>query len=470
MPRPALVLLSVAIASLPAGAARAMPPGFTDTAVYSGFAEPTTMLFAPDGRMFVGERGGVVKVIENGVVAATPVLTLAVETYEEQGLLGLELHPDFPDSGWLYVCYTPFTGHRNENFNFVSRFLLTGNVADPASEQVLIDDIPTGLGYHVAGDIHFAPDGNLFVSTGENGWGENDPQLDDNLLGKLLRIRAWGGPAPGNPLIGVGGARPEIWQMGLRNPFRFAVHPVTGMTYVCDVGEIDYEEINVAGPGANFGFPIYEGPVMNSPAWHTNPWYSYPHEGGAALTGAAFYTGVVFPPVFWRNLFFLDHMRGHIGRVELNPDGTIGSATFPWGTTAVSGWLTGPIALVSGPDGALWYNTYDPGDIHRIAYQPTAGAGDPPGGFGLRAAVPNPFREGTTIGFSVPSSGHARLRVFDLGGRVVRTLADGEFPAGPHVVRWDGRDPDGRAAGPGIYFARLEAAGLVGTRRLVLTR
>lgn len=453
-----------------ASPATALPIGFTDQVIYAGLNQPTAMVFAPDGRMFIGERGGAVRVAVGGTLLPTPVLTLPVELFEEQGLLGLELHPQFPDSSYLYVCYTRFTGRDNENFNLVSRFVLNGNVASPASEQVLMDDIPTGHGYHVAGDMHFAPDGNLFVSTGENGWGEAFPLQNDRLEGKMLRLRATGGAAPGNPLIGVSGARPEIWQLGLRNPFRFTVHPLTGVAYIADVGEISFEEINAAGPGANFGFPTYEGPAAPSPPWHTNPWYSYDHSITAAITGIAFYTGATFPPVYSRNLFFVDHARGEIGRIVQTAGGGIQSVTFPWGMTTVSGWLQGPVSLISGPDGALWYNTYDPGDIHRIAYQPVTGVAPQLRSFDLAPAMPNPFQRSTTLAFSLAAAGQARLRVFDLSGRAVRTLADGAFAAGPQVLEWDGASDAGAALAAGVYFARLETAAGTRTQRMVRTR
>lgn len=463
-------LAALALAAWAASPAFALPPGFTDDLVHTGLTQPTAMLFTPDGRMLVGERTGAVRVIENNVVLSTPALVLPVETFEEQGLLGLALHPDFPDSNWLYVSYTRYTGRINENFNLVSRFRLTGNVADPATEQIVIGDIPTGHGYHVAGDIHFAPDGHLFVATGENGWGENYPLQNHRLEGKLLRLRATGGAAPGNPLIGVSGARPEIWHLGFRNPFKFAVHPVTGTPFVADVGETSWEEINAGGPGANFGWPTYEGPAPGSPAWHTNPWLHYSHSGGAALTGLVFYTGTRFPPQYWRNLFFLDHVRGHIGRVVLNPDLTVQQVTFPWGNTSVAGWLQGPIALIVGPDGNLWYNTYSPGHIRRISFWPSSGVTPALGAFDLAPAIPNPSRDGATLVFSLPRPGRARLRILDLAGRAVREVANADFAAGPHTFVWNGRGDDGRALGSGVYFVRLETAQGALTRRLVRTR
>ena len=470
MRRHSPVLLSILAVVLCVSRAHALPPDFTDTVVYTGFDQPTAMIFAPDGRMFVGERTGAVRVIEDGIVQPTPVITLPVENFEEQGLLGLELHPDFPDSNWLYVAYTRFTGRNNENFTLISRFLLVGNVADPVTEQILLDDMPTGHGYHVAGDIHFAPDKTLYITNGENGWGEIYPRQNDRLEGKLLRINAWGGAAPGNPLIGVSGARPEIWQKGFRNPFRFTIDPVYGRVYVCDVGEVDYEEIDTGSANADFGFPTYEGPVSPNPSWHTNPWYSYPHDFGAALTGAAIYRSDVFPFEYWGNLFFMDHVRGEIGRIQIHANGSILGVTFPWGTTSVSGWLSGPISLVCGPDGALWYNTYDPGDIHRVAYQPPAGVEPGLRAFELAPAMPNPFSSRTTMVFSLASAGRADLALFDLSGRRVRTLATGELAAGPHSASWDGLGDDGRPAPAGLYFARLDTPAGSVTQRVVRAR
>jgi glucose/arabinose dehydrogenase len=466
-----LALLAAATASLLPASARALPSGFRDSLVVSGLTLPTAICFAPDGRMFVAEIGGTVRVVENGVLNPTPVITLAVENHEEQGVLGLALHPQFPDSSWLYVCFTPFTGSPTFIQNRVSRFLLTGSVADPATQKVLIGDIPTGLGYHVAGDIHFAPDGNLFVSTGENGLQSQEGLQNSSVRAKLLRMTPMGLPAPGNPFIGVPGAREVVYYLGFRNPFRFAVQPGTGQPFVCDVGSTSWEEIDTGPAGSSFGWPTYEGPRNPNPSGHTNPFYSYTNGGNAAIAGATFYTPGPFPAEYWGNLFFVDHARGHLGRLVLDGGNQLVSATFPWGTTAVSGWLFGPVSLVLGPDGALYYTTYDPGTVRRIDYPVNTGVeGRGAGRVAFAHVSPNPFRGDVGLAYTLGERARARVTVHDVAGRHVATLADGEHAAGGHVVRWDGRSMHGHAAPPGVYLARLESAGVSRTARLARIR
>lgn len=465
----------VALVALLAGAfiarpavSQVLPPGFVDTLVVSGLVEPTAICFAPDGRLFVAEINGAIRVVENGVLLPTPVLTLDVETNQEQGILGLAVHPQFPDSNWLYVCFTPRTGAPNFIFNRVSRFRLNGNVADPATQKALISDIPTGLGYHVAGDIHFAPDGNLFVSTGETGLQLQETLQNSSVRGKLLRMTPMGLPAPGNPFLGVPGARGEVYYMGFRNPFRFAVQPGTGQPFVCDVGANTWEEIDTGPPGASFGWPNYEGPRNPNPSGHTNPFYSYATAGNAAITGAAFYSSGPFPAEYWGNLFFVDHARGHLGRLVLDGSNNLVSATFPWGETATYAWMYGPVSLVLGPDGALYYTTYDPGTVRRIEYPVAAGvAGRGDGVVEFAGANPNPSRGDVGLAFTLRESGRVRLTVHDVSGRLVRALSHRDHGAGGHVVHWDGRSDEGGVTPAGVYLARIEAAGHVRTARMV---
>lgn len=471
--RPLFACLVALIVSCSAGNAFAqvLPPGFRDTLVVSGLVEPTGFCFAPDGRMFVAEINGTVRVVENGVLLPTPVLSLNVETHQEQGVLGVALHPQFPDSNWLYVCFTPRASATVFIFNRVSRFQLNGNVADPASQKILIGDIPNGLGYHVAGDIHFGPDGNLFVSTGESGLQTQETLQNTNVRGKLLRMTPMGLPAPGNPFVGVPGAREEVYYLGFRNPFRFTIQPGTGQPFVCDVGANSWEEIDTGPAGSSFGWPNYEGHRTPNPSGHTNPLFTYATAGNAAITGAAFYASGPFPSEYWGNLFFVDHARGHIGRLVLDGSNQIVSSTFPWGETAAYAWGYGPVSLVLGPDGALYYTTYDPGTVRRIEYPTVAGVEDPAASaLRFTGLTPNPFRGDVRIAFTLPAPGVARITVHDVSGRLVRRLADDEFSAGSHVARWDGRLEQGRPATAGVYLVRLEAGGQVRSARIVRVR
>ena len=221
-----------------------------------------------DDRLFVVEQRGVIRVLENGVVEPEPFLDIRDRVNSsafEQGLLGLAFDPDFARSGYFYVNYTDAGGD-----TIVSRFTaaLGGAQTEPATEAgVLRVDQP--FSNHNGGDLHFGPDGFLYIAAGDGG-SANDPhgngQNPDTLLGKLLRIKV--GEAepyaiPGDNPFAAGGGRGEIWASGLRNPWRFHFDPLTGDLYIGDVGQNAWEEINFlpanSKGGANFGWNHREG-------------------------------------------------------------------------------------------------------------------------------------------------------------------------------------------------------------------
>ena len=341
------------------------------------------------------------------------------------------------------------------------------------SEVVLLSPIPTGAGWHQGGCVRTTPDDKLWVSIGDTslggtfGW----TRMNDHLEGKLLRLNLDGSIPAGNPLVGVPGARPEIWQKGFRNPFRFVLQAGTLQPYVDDVGLTTWEEIDRGAPNADFGWPTYEGPVTPQPAGVTNPIYAYPHDNsGASITGCAFASGAQFPAGYAGNLFFLEHSRGQIGRMVLDGANNVVSVTMPWGTTTGVGWGTGPVDLMTGNEGSLYYTQFDGGQVRKITYGSQAGI-DPPDptelALSFSAPRPNPSRGEVELSFGQPAAGHVRLAVYDPQGRLVRTLTDADLAAGPHYATWDGADDAGRRVAPGIYLARFEAHGTAFVRRVV---
>jgi glucose/arabinose dehydrogenase len=339
-----------------------------DELVQTGFAGPSSLLFLPDGRLLVGEQGGSIRVIQDGELLSQPFLQLEVTTYREQGLLGMALEPGFPYPPYLYLVYTPFTGQNTENHHLVSRFTVDGDVILAASEVVLFDEIPTGSGYHVGGCIRIAPDGNLLIGTGDTSWRPPWPRDLTRLEGKLLRLRRDGGIPADNPFVAQPANRPEIWQFGLRNPFRFCIQPGTGAVFIGDVGAGNFEEVNVGPAGSDFGWPRYEGPEPTPDSTTVDPLWAYPHDSGyASIVGSAFYQGRDWPADCVGNLFFLDHSLGTLGRIVLGAGNSVESAEREWAHTAASGNGFGPVDLIEGPDGALYYSTYD-GQVRRIRY------------------------------------------------------------------------------------------------------
>ena len=454
--------------------AQTHPAGFDDVMVVAGLTEPTALAMTPAGHLLVGQRGGVIRVLDHGVLLAKPLLTLSVETYEEQGLLGIALDPQFANGfqTYIYVFYTPFTGATPAPKNRVSRFFVEADTVVAGSELVLIDNLPTGLGFHQGSCVRTSPDGYLWISIGDNGQGSNGrPQQLTRLEGKLLRLKLDGGIPPTNPFVGVGSARKEIYQLGFRNPFRFAVQPGTSQPYICDVGSTYFEEIDRGPAGANFGWPNYEGIVTPQPTGITNPIYAYATAGNGSITGCAFYTGTQFPAEYVGNFFFLDHSRGQISRMVLGASNEVVSVTRPWGTTNGTGWGFGPVDLMLGNEGALYYTQYSGDQVRKITYGPQVGVEPhPPAAVTLEAPSPNPSRAGSALRFALPRAGHVRLAVHDTQGRLIRLLVEGERDAGAHTEVWDGADATGRTVAPGLYHARLEAAGRALGQRIVRVR
>src|SRR3954452_17401443 len=338
-----------------------LPAGFQYTNVASVPNMSTSMVFAPGGRIYFTEKAGAVRVVENGVTLATPVLSLKVDTLAERGLECIELDPNFQTNGFFYLYYTrpdPAKPNQPNNAakNRVSRFRIdptNPDRVDPNTpERVLVDNIPTVSGYHNAGALHFGPDGMLYVTTGEAGQlpSQSFSQNLGSLGGKVLRINpaAYPNLIPAtNPFVNTPGARGEVWAYGLRNPFTSAINPLNGTMYVNDVGDAKWEEIDEIKPGKNYGWPLAEGASTN-PSF-TNPIYAYPHSdsvngSSAAITGGTFYVASQFPAAYQGKYFFSDFVNQRV-RVY---DPATGKAT------PFASGLNGAFDLDVGPDGSLY--------------------------------------------------------------------------------------------------------------------
>src|SRR5215211_7200772 len=211
-----------------------LPAGFTETAI-SGLSNPTAMEIASDGRIFVCQQGGALRVIKNGALLSTPFLTVSVDSSGERGLLGIAFDPSFATNNFIYIYYTVSTSPRH---NRVSRFTGNGDVAVAGSETIILElDNLSGATNHNGGAIHFGPDGKLYIAVGENATPSNAQTLS-NMLGKILRINKDGTIPGDNPFFNVAsGANRSIWTLGLRNPFTFAFQPGTGRLFINDVGQ-----------------------------------------------------------------------------------------------------------------------------------------------------------------------------------------------------------------------------------------
>lgn len=372
MPRLAALpsLLAAVLASLlspPSVSAQTFLPGFSQTTVASGISNATAMSFAPDGRIFVSEQGGTLRVVKDGALLATPFLTVpGVSSAGERGLLGVAFDPDFATNNHVYVYYTHNNG--SQTFNRLSRFTANGNTAVAGSEVVLMNLEPlSGATNHNGGAVHFGPDGKLYVGVGENANAANAQTLN-NRLGKILRLNPDGSIPTDNPFYNVAvGDNRAIWALGLRNPFTFAFQPGTGLMYINDVGQSAWEEVNVGRAGANYGWGsgggANEGPF--DPAAFPEfsaPRYAYTHgsgpDQGFSIAGGAFYNpaSLLYPASFAGDYFYADFVNGWIRTLDA---GTDNSSFFASG-------LGNIVDLRVWDDGALYYLARDSGTIRRI--------------------------------------------------------------------------------------------------------
>ena len=372
---------------------QSLPAGFSQVQVAGGISNPTVMSFAPDGRIFVAQQNGQLRVIKNGSLLSQPFLTLSVSSSGERGLLGLAFDPGFNSNHYIYVYYTVSTGA----YNRISRFTANGDVVVAGSEQVILNLDPlSNATNHNGGTMMFGPDGKLYVGIGENANGPNS-QSTGTYHGKLLRINPDGSVPPGNPFASGGAQEQRIWAYGLRNPFTIAFQPGTGRLFVNDVGASESEEINDATSGGkNFGWPQQEGYGDNS---FSNPLYAYDHGSGCAITGGTFFnpSATNYPSSYIGKYFFLDYCGNWIDMLSLS-GGSASRANF---ARNIAG---SPVSLTTGTDGNLYFLSRDNNAVYKIVY---AGGGSAP----IITSQPTSVTatQGDNAIFSVTASGNAPL-------------------------------------------------------------
>lgn len=322
-----------------------LPPGFAEERIAEGL-DPTAMAAAPDGRIFITQKNGSILVVENGVLLPGLFLQIEVDNYNERGLGGIAIDPNFELNNYIYLFYTVAGG----NHNRISRFTANGNYALPDSELILFELEPLSGTIHNGGAMHFGPDGKLYIATGDGANADNGQNLNAT-LGKILRINPDGSIPDDNPFYGqLTGNLRAIWAYGFRNPFTTAMQPGAGRLFANDVGGGAFEEVNEILPGRNYGWGDVEGFLSGAPAPpnYKDPLYAYSHSIGCAVIGATFYNPPAqqFPPQYLGKYFFGDYCAGHLK--VLDPDSGEILETFATG-------IERPISLLTAPDGSLYY-------------------------------------------------------------------------------------------------------------------
>ena len=445
-----------AVAAAPTAPTATLPPGFVEEVVTSGMNVPVGFDWAADGRIFFAEKRGVVRVYQNGALLPTPFIDIQSEVNNigDRGLLGIAVHPEFPTSPYLYLLYTydppevfgntgsagpdgngqrvsrliRVTADSATGYNTAivgSAIILLGtnstyaNIANPATYAAnvpgscgdmipLPDCIPADERSHTIGTVMFGNDGSLFVGNGD---GSSYVSADvratralnlDSMAGKIFRIHPLTGDAyPDNPYFDGDPTsnRSKVYNLGLRNPYRFTIHPTSGEPVIGDVGWTVWEEIN-SGRGANFGWPCYEGGngtlvqtpnystlsqcqtfyalVNNGTIAVTPGLYAYVHVGGSSVNGGDFYTGSVYPAQYQGALFYGDYNQQWIKYLTFNPDGTVATSNNSFATA-----VTALVSIRRGPDTNLYYLSAV-GTLYRLRY--TGGSNTQP----VAAADANP--------------------------------------------------------------------------------
>jgi glucose/arabinose dehydrogenase len=308
--------------------------------VADGFEQPVFVTNAGDnsGRLFILEKRGTILVLggDQSSQVFLDIRDRVGSRSSEQGLLGLAFHPQFPTNGWFFAYYTDRGGN-----TVISRFQANAErtAADPATEVVLLTQEQPAAN-HNGGMLAFGPDGMLYAGLGDGGaagdpWGNG--QSLATVLGKIIRLDVDGGdpsavPAD-NPFAGRDGVRGEIWAYGLRNPWRFAFDRANGDLYIADVGQNQWEEVNIQPAsslgGENYGWDIMEastcfGSSSCDQAGLVLPVAEYDHSQGCSVTGGYVYRGTAQPSLQGA-YFYGDYCSGRIWALSQGADG-------PWRT------------------------------------------------------------------------------------------------------------------------------------------
>lgn len=371
--RPSLLLLFLSSVALHA------QPDLDLELVASGLSQPVDITSTEDGRLFIVEQSGRIKIINpDHTVVETPFLDIQDRVNNqgwERGLLGLVFHPDYAENGYFYVNYTGAAGTTH-----IARFSVSENdpmVADPESELTLLT-VDQPYSNHNAGDLNFGPDGYLYIGLGDGGSG-GDPQDRSqnrlNLLGKMLRIDVDNGDPyaipEDNPFAFDDFTLDEIWAIGLRNPWRFSFDRETGDMWIGDVGqneweEIDFEPAGTSG-GLNYGWRCYEGfetyntTDCQEESAYVPPVHVYPNSAsaGCSVTGGYVYRGQLYPQL-WGRYIYADFCSDRIWM--LTPDGEGGFVNEQVFRNQGEGFST----FGEGPSGELYIGALNTGRIYQI--------------------------------------------------------------------------------------------------------
>jgi glucose/arabinose dehydrogenase len=441
-------------------------------------------------RIFVIQQDGRIIVLpndSNATVSQTKVFldisNKISSSSGEQGLLGLTFHPNYSSNGYIYINYTAPSPLRT----VISRFKVKTsdpNKIDSLSEYKLLE-INQPYTNHNGGSVMFGMDGFLYIGMGDGG-SAGDPSGNAQnlqvLLGKMLRIDINDTTAtrrylipPTNPFYNNPSAgKEEIYTWGMRNPWKYSQDPVTGLIYCADVGQGNWEEIDIIQNGKNYGWKTMEGFVCYSPSsgcdtsGKTLPIKAYNHSAGdCSVTGGYVYRGFRRPELRGAYIYG-DYCSGRIWMLRYNNGVVTSDSLLTQKSIALTSFGVDQFnelyIVASAASGKIW----------RLNKSPLALGieenGTTPSDYKLMQNYPNPFNPSTVISYNIPKAGFVKLQIFDITGKQIRSLVNTIQQPGRYDISFNGRDDYGNTIPSGIYFYTISTEKYTETRKMLMLK
>lgn len=357
VPRVRVAALALAALLTPFSArATELPPGFQETVIVSLTATPIAFDWAPDGDLWIATREGEIWIYRPAGV--TLVGELTVGNSGEHGVAAIAIDPDFQSNSHVWIYYTTPIPSRNR----LARFTYSGGTL--TDESVIVEGPLLANLIHTGGCLRFAEDESIFLSMGDDAQGSTTAQDKHDLRGKVLHLNRDGSPASDNPFLDGVAGDPRVWAWGFRNPYRCNLQPEVENLFLGDVGQNNWEEIDIVVGGGNYGWAAVEGPQPPGQNGFVYPIHSYPHvaAGGTAVIGGDHADHGDFAEPYEHDYFFGDFGTSIIYRMVLD------SANLPLSVAPFATGASGPVYMAFGPDGALYYSAINIGQVRKIEF------------------------------------------------------------------------------------------------------
>lgn len=349
-----LLALAALLLALPARATE-LPPGFQETALVS-LSGAIAFDWAPDGDLWIATRDGEIWIYRP--VGVTLVRSLTVGNSGEHGVAALAIDPDFASNSHVWIYYTTPVPSRNR----LARFTHSGGTL--IDETVILEGPLLANIIHTGGCLRFAEDESIFLSMGDDAQGSTTAQDTHDLRGKVLHLERDGSPAGDNPFLDGVAGHPLVWAWGFRNPYRCNLQPEVENLFLGDVGQGNWEEIDIVVGGNNYGWAAVEGPQPAGQSGFVYPIHSYPHItlGSTAVIGGDHVDHGEFAEAYEHDYFFGDFGTNIIYRMVLD------ASNLPLSVAPFATGTSGPVYIAFGPDGALYYAAIKVGQIRKIEF------------------------------------------------------------------------------------------------------